>query len=68
LIKNFWNGVINSLLNHGLNDQHDGEADKQSKRIILLELGKGVLFQSFEAMKKAGQMARDISMNHKNTS
>ena len=46
--------VIKRLLNNGLIEQFDDETDKRSKRIFLTEKGKGVLFQSFEAMGKVG--------------
>ncbi len=48
--------VIKRLLNNGLIEQYNDESDKRSKRIILTELGKGVLFQSFEAMGKVGKI------------
>jgi MarR family transcriptional regulator, lower aerobic nicotinate degradation pathway regulator len=48
--------VIKRLLNNDLIEQFDDENDKRSKRISLTEKGKGILFQSFEAMGKVGMI------------
>ena len=46
--------IIKRLLNSGLVEQRDDEADKRSKRLTLTARGRGVLFASFPGM---GQVA-----------
>ena len=45
--------VIKRLLNNGLIEQTDDPKDRRSKRLLITGKGMGVLFGTFEEMRKA---------------
>jgi MarR family transcriptional regulator, lower aerobic nicotinate degradation pathway regulator len=59
--------VIKRLLNKNLIRQYDDTDDKRSKRITLTNLGREVLFKSFNEMNKVGQICvGDLNEAEKN--
>jgi DNA-binding MarR family transcriptional regulator len=60
--------VIKRLLNNGLIEQTDDPKDRRSKRLLITGKGMGVLFGTFEEMRKASLIIAERSMKRKKCS